>query len=161
MLFCQLFGEADWTYTYLIADFSIKEAILVDPMAKHVERDLRILKELGLTLRYCLATHIRTDHVTAIGKLGKATGCLSIVLASAQATWVDRFMQDGEVLQIGDVRIEAIATVEHIDRCMAYLVNGTHLLTRDSLFEVAGVPTFKVATQVRRARNFTILELIA
>ncbi len=134
MLFRQLFDEATWTYTYLIADPDTHEAILVDPVAEQVERDLRILKELGLTLRYCLETHIHADHITGTGKLRDATGCLGIVPAGAQATCADRFIQDGEVLQMGSIRIEAIATLGHTDSHMAYLVNGTHLLTGDSLF---------------------------
>ncbi len=134
MLFRQLFDEATWTYTYLIADLDTKEAILVDPVAEQVERDLRILKELGLTLRYCLETHIHADHVTGTGKLRDATGCLGVVPANAQATCADRFIQDGEVLQMGSIQIEAIATLGHTDSHMAYLVNGTHLLTGDSLF---------------------------
>ncbi|WAL59969.1 MBL fold metallo-hydrolase [Thermocoleostomius sinensis] len=134
MLFRQLFDEATWTYTYLIADPDTKEAILVDPVAEQVERDLRILKELGLTLRYCLETHIHADHVTGTGKLRDATGCLGVVPANAQATCADRFIQDGEVLQMGSIQIEAIATLGHTDSHMAYLVNGTHLLTGDSLF---------------------------
>ncbi|WP_439330801.1 MBL fold metallo-hydrolase [Merismopedia glauca] len=64
MLFRQLFDEDTWTYTYLIADTDGKEAILVDPVAEQVERDLRILEELGLKLRYCLETHIHADHIT-------------------------------------------------------------------------------------------------
>jgi glyoxylase-like metal-dependent hydrolase (beta-lactamase superfamily II) len=134
MLFRQLFDEATWTYTYLIADPDTKEAILIDPVAEQVERDLRILKELGLTLRYCLETHIHADHVTGTGKLRDATGCLGVVPANAQATCADRFIQDGEVLQMGSIQIEAIATLGHTDSHMAYLVNGTHLLTGDSLF---------------------------
>lgn len=134
MLFRQLFDEATWTYTYLIADPTTKEAILVDPVAEKVERDLRILKELGLTLRYCLETHIHADHITGTGKLRDATGCLGVVPVGAQAVCADRFIQDGEVLQIGSIRVEAIATLGHTDSHMAYLVNGTHLLTGDSLF---------------------------
>lgn len=133
MLFRQLFDEATWTYTYLIADPGTKEAILVDPVAEQVERDLRILKELGLTLRYCLETHIHADHITGTGKLRDATGCLGVVPADAQAVCADRVMRDGEVLQLGSLRIEAIATLGHTDSHVAYLVNGTHLLTGDSL----------------------------
>ncbi|BAU44903.1 Beta-lactamase hydrolase-like protein [Leptolyngbya sp. O-77] len=35
---------------------------------------------------------------------------------------------------MGSIQIEAIATLGHTDSHMAYLVNGTHLLTGDSLF---------------------------
>ncbi|WP_448564237.1 hypothetical protein [Trichothermofontia sp.] len=54
MLFRQLFDYETYTYTYLIADRNTCEAVLVDPVLEQVDRDLNLLKELGLTLRYCL-----------------------------------------------------------------------------------------------------------
>ena len=62
MLFRQLIDRSSSTYTYLIADRKSQEAILVDPVLEQVERDLTLLQELGLTLRYCLETHIHADH---------------------------------------------------------------------------------------------------
>jgi glyoxylase-like metal-dependent hydrolase (beta-lactamase superfamily II) len=64
MLFRQLFDPETSTYTYLIADRTTHEAILVDPVIEQVDRDERLLTELGLTLRYCLETHIHADHIT-------------------------------------------------------------------------------------------------
>ncbi|GJD17400.1 hypothetical protein RIVM261_023560 [Rivularia sp. IAM M-261] len=69
MLFRQLFDAETSTYTYLIADTVSKEAILVDPVLERVERDCQLLKELGLTLKYCLETHIHADHITGTAKL--------------------------------------------------------------------------------------------
>lgn len=40
MFFRQLFDPASSTYTDLIADLSLKRAILVDPVLERVERDL-------------------------------------------------------------------------------------------------------------------------
>ncbi|WP_040466876.1 MBL fold metallo-hydrolase, partial [Geminocystis herdmanii] len=69
MLFRQLFDRDTWTYTYLIADTDSKEAVLVDPVLEQVERDLQLIGELGLTLKYCLETHVHADHITGTGKL--------------------------------------------------------------------------------------------
>lgn len=134
MLFRQLFDSDTWTYTYLIADLNTHTAVLVDPVLGQVERDLKLLNELGLTLKYCLETHLHADHITGTGKLRERSGCQGIVPINAQAECADRFIKDGETLQLGDVTIEAIATLGHTDCHMAYLVNGTHLLTGDSLF---------------------------
>lgn len=134
MLFRQLFDQDTWTYTYLIADWNTKEAIFVDPVLEKVERDCKLLNELGLTLRFCLETHVHADHITASGKLRELTGCKSIVPETAQVACADRLIKDGEVIQIGSVTIEAISTIGHTDSHMAYLVNGTHILTGDSLF---------------------------
>ncbi|MGK7872095.1 MAG: MBL fold metallo-hydrolase [Xenococcaceae cyanobacterium] len=134
MLFRQLFDKESSTYTYLIADLNLKEAILFDPVLEQVERDLKLIKELGLTLCYCLETHIHADHITGTDKLRKVTGCLGIVPENAQASCADRHIQDREKLQLESITIKPIATPGHTDSHMAYLVNGTHLLTGDALF---------------------------
>lgn len=133
MLFRQLFDPDTSTYTYLIADEETGEAVLVDPVLEQVDRDLKLLAELNLTLRYGLETHLHADHITGTGQLRDRTGCQGVVPENAQADCADRFIGDEEVLQVGQVRIEAIATHGHTDSHMAYLVNGTHLLTGDSL----------------------------
>lgn len=134
MIFRQLFDRESWTYTYLIADPITETAILVDPVLEQVKRDLQLIQELGLTLRYCLETHIHADHITGTGKLRELTGCLGVVPANAQASCADRYLEDREVLELGSVKIEAIATPGHTDSHHAYLVNGSHLLTGDALF---------------------------
>lgn len=134
MLFRQLFDRDTSTYTYLIADPVVKEAILVDPVLEQVDRDLKLLKELGLTLRYCLETHIHADHITGTGKLRGMTGCMGIVPEKAQANCADRHIRDGDMVSVGHVGVKAIATPGHTDSHMAYLVEGDRVLTGDALF---------------------------
>lgn len=134
MLFRQLFDAETSTYTYLIADLNAKEAILVDPVLEQVERDLKLLEELGLTLRYCLETHIHADHITGTDRLRQMTGCLGIVPENAQAACADRHIGDGETLKLGAITIQAIATPGHTDSHNAYLVNNDRVLTGDALF---------------------------
>lgn len=134
MLFRQLFDPESSTYTYLIADTDTKEAILVDPVLEQVERDRKLLQELGLTLRYCLETHIHADHITGTDKLRAATGCLGVVPEHAHASCADLYIQNGEILQVGEVIIKAIATPGHTDSHNAYLVNHDRVLTGDALF---------------------------
>ncbi|MEJ1931680.1 FAD/NAD(P)-binding protein [Nostoc sp. NIES-2111] len=134
MLFRQLFDKESSTYTYLIADSQTGAAIVVDPVWEQVERDLQVLQELGLTLKYCLETHIHADHITGTDRLRSLTGCLGTVPENAAATCADFYIGDGQTLQLDSVQIQAIATPGHTDSHMAYLVNGTHLLTGDALF---------------------------
>lgn len=134
MLFRQLFDQETSTYTYLIADPETKEAILVDPVLEKVERDFKLLKELELTLKFCLETHIHADHITGTGELRELTGCQGIVPVNAQASCADRFIKDNEVLILGRIEIRAIETLGHTDSHMAYLVNQDRVLTGDALF---------------------------
>jgi sulfur dioxygenase len=134
MLFRQLFDRESSTYTYLIASDETQEAILVDPVLEQVERDLKLLQELGLKLSYCLETHIHADHVTGTGKLRSLTHCQGIVPENAQVDCADREIKDGEVIEIGEVRVKAIYTPGHTDSHTAFLVDDKILLTGDSLF---------------------------
>ncbi|QLE55279.1 MBL fold metallo-hydrolase [Nostoc sp. TCL26-01] len=133
MLFRQLFDQESSTYTYLIADSETKVAILVDPVIEQVERDLQVLRELGLTLQYCLETHIHADHITGTDRLRGLTGCLGVVPENAAASCADFALGDGQRLRLGNVEIQVIATPGHTNSHLAYLVNGTHLLTGDAL----------------------------
>ncbi|MFP5520337.1 MAG: MBL fold metallo-hydrolase, partial [Bdellovibrionia bacterium] len=69
MIFHQLFEHESSTYTYLLADKQSKEAVLIDPVIETVERDLKLIHELGLKLKYVLDTHVHADHVTAAGEI--------------------------------------------------------------------------------------------
>ena len=128
-----MFDRQTSTYTYLIADLEQKAAILIDPVLEQVERDRQQLAELGLTLKYCIETHIHADHITGTAKLHEISPCQGIVPHGAGATCTDRFIQDGEYLRMGSIQIKAIATPGHTDSHMVYLVNDTHLLTGDAL----------------------------
>jgi sulfur dioxygenase len=117
----------------LIADRGLKVAILVDPVLEKVDRDRKLLYELGLTLSYCLETHVHADHITGTDRLRAETGCLGIVPDHAQVSCADRQIVDGEILGLGAISIEAIATPGHTDSHMAYLVNYERVLTGDAL----------------------------
>jgi sulfur dioxygenase len=123
MLFRQLFDYESSTYTYLIADLILKEAILIDPVLEQVDRDRKLLDELGLTLQYCLETHVHADHITGTDRLRLETDCLGIVPEYANVSCADRHIKDGEILDLGAISIRAIATPGHTDSHMAYLVN--------------------------------------
>ena len=133
MLFRQLFDREFSTYTYLFADPNVKEAILIDPTFNCLERDLKLLQELGLTLKYCLETHIHSDHLTGTARLRQKTGCLGVVPAGAKATYADRYLGKNETLQLGSVWIQAIATPGHTAHHNVYLINHDYLLTGDAL----------------------------
>lgn len=134
MLFRQLFDHATWTYSYLIADPTTGEAALVDSVLEQVDRDLRLIDELGLKLCYCLETHVHADHITGAGKLRERTGCRTLVPEKANVDCADGVLKDQETLYVGSIPIQAIATPGHTDSHLAFLVNSTHLLTGDSLF---------------------------
>lgn len=132
VLFYQLFEPETSTYTYLIADGKSKEAALIDPVIETVDRDLQLIEELGLKLKYVLDTHVHADHVTGAGEIRNRVGAKSAVSEDAHVACVDIPLQDGQELTLGDKKIKAISTPGHTDSCMSFYFEGM-VFTGDSL----------------------------
>lgn len=124
LIFHQLFEHESSTYTYLLADKESKEAVLIDPVIETVERDLNLIKELGLKLKYVLDTHVHADHVTAAGEIRKRTGAQTAVGKGARVECVDLSLTDGQELQFGSFKIKALETPGHTNSCMSFLVDN-------------------------------------
>jgi glyoxylase-like metal-dependent hydrolase (beta-lactamase superfamily II)/rhodanese-related sulfurtransferase len=121
MFFKQLFDPASSTLTYLIADDTSHEAVLIDPVTEQVERDVRLLREHGLALKYTLETHVHADHVTAAHALKQATGAQTAVCRDCNAQGYDRLLKDGDVILFGHEEILTIATPGHTPGSVSYL----------------------------------------
>lgn len=133
MIFRQLFDYESWTYTYLLADPQTKEAVLIDSVKEQVERDVTLLRELGLRLKYLLETHIHADHVTAAAALRAKTGAQIALNAVAGVKVADIQLKDGDELSLGSYKIRCLTTPGHTNSCMSYYVDG-RVFTGDTLF---------------------------
>jgi glyoxylase-like metal-dependent hydrolase (beta-lactamase superfamily II) len=131
MLVRQLFDPDSSTYTYLLADRQSGEAALIDPVRDQIERDLKLVAELGLQLRWVLETHVHADHVTAAGLLRERTGARTAASA-AGAPCIDVGLRHGESVRLGALEITALATPGHTDDGISYLA-GDHVFTGDTL----------------------------
>lgn len=127
----QLFDLESSTYTYLIADRAAGVAALIDPVAEHVERDLRLITELDLRLTHVLDTHVHADHVTAAGALRTRTGARTHASA-AGAPCVDVALVDGDLIHVGAVTLTVLSTPGHTDDGLTFAVPGA-VFTGDTL----------------------------
>ncbi len=124
IIFHQLFEAQTSTYTYIIADKKTKEAAIIDPVIETVERDLKLIKELGLKLIYILDTHIHADHITGAGEIRKLTNAKTAVGAEANIPCIDIPLDDGHELFLGDKKITVIATPGHTNTCSTFFFEG-------------------------------------
>jgi glyoxylase-like metal-dependent hydrolase (beta-lactamase superfamily II)/rhodanese-related sulfurtransferase len=133
MLFRQLFDLNSFTYTYLLADETTREALLIDPVYEQFERDRALLRELGLTLRYTLETHVHADHVTAAWRLAHTLGSRIVLSKRGGAEGADLYVDDGDVVRVGAVELAVRATPGHTNGCVTYVANRRMAFTGDAL----------------------------
>lgn len=132
-IFRQLFDQESWTYTYLLGCLIKKEAVLVDPVNKQVGRDLKLIKELGLNLKYAINTHCHADHITGSGILKNLTSCQSMISKNSGAM-ADILLEDGDSVLYGEEKLEVVATPGHTNGCVTYVSHtGRFALTGDTL----------------------------
>ena len=93
-------------------------------MLETVERDLAILRDLGLTLALTLETHIHADHVTGAGRLRALTGSKAGFPAPSAAEFVDFTISEGEAVRIGGIELRPLYTPGHTDDHHAYLIEN-------------------------------------
>lgn len=136
MIFRQLFEPVSSTYTYLIACDETREAVLIDPVLETVERDLALLDELGLALKYTVETHIHADHVTGAARLREATGSRAAVPERSAAAHVDLPLREGGPVRFGRLELDPLYTPGHTDDHHAFLLRGAgawRVFTGDAL----------------------------
>lgn len=128
----QLFDAATGTYSYLLWDEKTRQAALIDSVLEQVERDTKLIKQLGLELKYTLETHVHADHVTASGLLRKEFGCEVMVHESSGLKCADKLLSDNDTIVLGDENIYVMHTPGHTDTCVSFHIDGA-IFTGDAL----------------------------
>ncbi len=128
----QLFDAESSTYTYLVWDAKTREAALIDSVDTQIDRDLQLISELGLDLKYTLETHIHADHITASGKIREKLGSKAVVHRNSESDCADILVADGDSIQLGNRQIQILETPGHTDTCISYSIDGV-VFTGDAL----------------------------
>jgi sulfur dioxygenase len=134
MIFRQLFDQQSATYTYLLADPASREALLIDPVFEQARRDVALIEELGLKLRWTLDTHVHADHVTGAWLLKDKVGSRIAISASSGAEGADRYLLPSEKILLGKRSLEARPTPGHTAGCLTYVLDDRSMaFTGDAL----------------------------
>jgi glyoxylase-like metal-dependent hydrolase (beta-lactamase superfamily II) len=131
-MFKQMFDTESSTLTYFIVDESSREAVLIDPVASHIEDYIAMINQLSLQLKYSLETHVHADHITASGMLRERLSIKTGVSELCGATTADMQLNDGDVLQFGAQQLMVIATPGHTAGSVSFLWNE-RIFTGDAL----------------------------
>lgn len=137
---------------YLIIDEATKEAVLVD-CSSIDDKIADELKSQGAVLKYILLTHGHFDHIAGIrpqingdrpkvvmhkadlGWLNKANQYLPMFgMPEITIPQVDIFVEDGDVIKLGNLEIKVLHTPGHTQGGVCYLVDG-NLFSGDTIFK--------------------------
>ncbi|MCU7891081.1 MAG: MBL fold metallo-hydrolase [Candidatus Thiodiazotropha sp. (ex Ustalcina ferruginea)] len=120
----QLIDNRSSTYTYLVWDPNSREAAIIDPVREQVGRDLKLIQELDLILKYSLETHIHADHLTGSGLIRESLDCSIGVHTNVASECFDLKLADGDIISLGEVKLEVIHTPGHTNTDISYLGDG-------------------------------------
>ncbi len=129
----QLFDPQSFTFTYILNAPGSSDAVIIDPVDVHWERDLLHLQRLNLKLAYVLETHAHADHITSAGKLREMTGARAAVPGGCGISQADVQLKDGDIINFGDgEEITVLHTPGHTVGSVSYVWRG-NVFTGDTL----------------------------
>lgn len=164
------------TNCYLLYNKDNREAVLIDPAD-----EAKVIKEMiaskNCTLKAILLTHGHYDHIGAAAEISKATKApiyageyekevlanpdinLSAMMAEHPIRLIaDKWLADGEVIEIGGMAIRCIHTPGHTEGGMSYYVEDANILfSGDTLFAASvgrtDFPTGSMSELVRSIKS--------
>src|SRR5439155_22243576 len=90
-----------------------------------VEVYLRAAQENGVKIQYVIDTHVHADHISTGRKLAEETGARYVLHSSAGAHYDFLPVNDGDVLDLGNVQIGILHTPGHTPDHISLLVTDT------------------------------------
>ena len=130
MFFKQIKYRGD-NFSYVIADESSGEAVVVDP-SYNADAIIPLIENHGFTVKYIVNTHHHRDHSADNKTIKSGTGAKIMAHKLAKVDQ-DVEVEDGDTLRLGDIIIEVIHTPGHCPDSICLLVDGK-LLSGDTLF---------------------------
>jgi hydroxyacylglutathione hydrolase len=102
-------------------------------LAVDASRDLRAVyaaaQRRGLTVAYAADTHLHADFLTGAVQLARADGAQVLASASGNREYPHTGLADGDEVDLGGLRLRALATPGHTHEHMAYeLLDGSRTL---------------------------------
>jgi glyoxylase-like metal-dependent hydrolase (beta-lactamase superfamily II) len=119
--------------SYVIGCADTCAAAVIDANLAQADRYKGIAAREGLTIKYVIDTHTHThaDHFSAAKPLAAALGAHVVMHRDSPAPFADMRLDDGDMLAIGGLRLQALHTPGHTRDSMC-LVAGDRVFTGDS-----------------------------
>lgn len=118
---------------------SQEEAAIVDPQ-RDVNQYLAEAEANNQKIKYVIETHLHADFVSGHAELAKKTGAKIVFGAEAKAEFEHLAVKDGDVLEVGNVKLKILETPGHTPEGVSIVVESDErgeplkVLTGDTLF---------------------------
>jgi glyoxylase-like metal-dependent hydrolase (beta-lactamase superfamily II) len=144
MHFLPFFQPATGCAGYLVGCGGHGVAAAIDPRLEDVDAYAAAAAAKGMAIRYVVDTHIQADHRSGGRQLASITGARYALHASAEVAFPFEPLDDGDLLELGNVVLRVLHTPGHTPESLCLLVTDRRrgddpwfLLTGDTLFSGA------------------------
>jgi len=132
----QLYTNCLSEAAYFIA--SDGEAVVIDPL-RDIDTYIALAKEHNAVIKYIFETHFHADFVSGHIELAKATGATIVYGPDAQTGFEAHHAKDGELFNIGKLRLRVMHTPGHTLESTCYILQDEQhkdycVFTGDTLF---------------------------
>ena len=107
--------------SYVVGDEESHTAAVVDPQ-RDIDGYLAFAAEHDLAIRHVFLTHLHADFLAGHLELRDRTGATIYLGAAAKAEYAFRPLADGDRVEFGRVRLEALETPGHTPESISLLV---------------------------------------
>jgi hydroxyacylglutathione hydrolase len=108
--------------SYLFGCLSQSQLAVVDPHVELVDRYLEAAERAGAPIAAVFETHVQADHVSGLPALVEATEATAYLPVGAGVDFPHTALSDGEVVNLGNTIVRALATPGHAPAHHSYLV---------------------------------------
>ncbi len=129
MILRRIYNDQFAQAAYLVGCESTREALILDPN-RDMEQYIRAAEQEGLRITAVTETHIHADFVSGAWELAQRTGARLLLSDAGPAEWKYRYAReagavpicDGDVFQVGEVRLQAVHTPGHTPEHLSFLL---------------------------------------
>src|SRR5919198_6302982 len=122
VFFRQLLNDDTACASYLLGCKTHSRFAVVDPHVDLVDEYIRLADGEGIPIVAVLETHVQADHVSGLPELVARTGAQAYLPEGAGVEFEHRALADGQVVELGNTELQAIATPGHAAAHHAHLV---------------------------------------
>jgi hydroxyacylglutathione hydrolase len=122
MYFRQLLNDSTACASYLFGCKSKSRFAVVDPHVDLVDEYVGLAESQGIPIVAVFETHVQADHVSGLPALVERTGAVGYIPEGAGVEFEHVPLADGQVVELGNTEVKAVATPGHAPAHHAYLV---------------------------------------